>query len=83
MNAIQTIVEERYRIGRVRVSPQKGGWAARAYKLAGDSNAFFLKVYDKSRASTPKWTALIDTYVPITVWLLQNSGLNGKLRYRS
>ncbi|WP_236841413.1 aminoglycoside phosphotransferase family protein [Brevibacillus formosus] len=42
-------------------------------------HSYFLKVYEKSRASTPKWTALIDKYVPIIQWLSRQNRLHGKL----
>ncbi|WP_144933404.1 aminoglycoside phosphotransferase family protein [Paenibacillus sp. 32O-W] len=79
MNKLKTILKEHYSLEIKGILPQQGGWAALAYKVSGDSGTYFLKAYEKSRASTPKWTALIDKYVPITIWLLQNSGLKGKL----
>lgn len=79
MNKIKNILKEQYDIEFINVSPQQGGWSALAYKVFNNNHTYFLKVYEKSRASTPKLTALIDKYVPIMVWLLHNSGLNGKI----
>ncbi|MFD0711568.1 aminoglycoside phosphotransferase family protein [Paenibacillus sp. GCM10027626] len=68
-----------YDIKPVKITPQQGGWAALAFKVQDEKRTYFLKMYEKSRASTAKWTALIDTYVPVTVWLMNNSRLQGKL----
>ncbi|MFB0840708.1 phosphotransferase [Paenibacillus oleatilyticus] len=79
MDKIPSILKEYYDLDAANILPQRGGWAALAFKVYCGNQAFFLKVYEKSRASTPKWTALIDQYVPITVWLMQHSGLKGRL----
>ncbi|MBM7587448.1 thiamine kinase-like enzyme [Bacillus pakistanensis] len=79
MNRIKTILNNHYEIDNINVSPQQGGWSALAYKVFNNTNTYFLKVYEKSRASTPKWTALIDKYVPIMVWLREHSSLKGKI----
>lgn len=79
MNHIKTALQDHYNIEITTVSPQQGGWAALAYKVCSSKRTYFLKVYEKSRASTPKWTALIDKYVPIMVWLRHNSGLKSKI----
>ncbi|MCT1400829.1 aminoglycoside phosphotransferase family protein [Paenibacillus sp. p3-SID867] len=79
MEQLQGILKEYYGLDRTHVVPQKGGWAALAYKVQSERHAYFLKVYEKSRASTPKWTALIDDYVPVLLWLEEHSRLKGKI----
>ncbi|PUA36581.1 kinase [Paenibacillus elgii] len=79
MNNIPNLLKEHYDLDATNILPQQGGWAALAFKVYSGKQAFFLKVYEKSRASTPKWTALIDQYVPITIWLMQHSALKGRL----
>lgn len=79
MDKIKAILKRHYNLDATNVLRQRGGWSALAFKVCSGKDAFFLKVYEKSRASTPKWTALIDQYVPITVWLMRHSGLKGKL----
>lgn len=79
MEQLQGILKEYYGLDRTHVVPQKGGWAALAYKVQSEGHAYFLKVYEKSRASTPKWTALIDDYVPVLLWLEEHSRLKGKI----
>ncbi|MCP3774053.1 aminoglycoside phosphotransferase family protein [Paenibacillus sp. MZ04-78.2] len=79
MDNIPNLLKEHYDLDATNILPQRGGWAALAFKVFSGKQAFFLKAYEKSRASTPKLTALIDQYVPITVWLMQHSGLKGKL----
>ncbi|UHA73427.1 aminoglycoside phosphotransferase family protein [Paenibacillus sp. 481] len=80
MNPYQLMLKQHYVIEATEVTPQQGGWSALAYKvLCDDQHRYFLKVYEKSRASTPKWTALIDNYVPIIQWLSQQTSLQGKI----
>lgn len=79
MNQVKSILKDFYDIEINVVSPQRGGWASLAYKVSNKNQSYFLKVYEKSRASTPKLTALIDQYVPIMVWLMHNSSLKGKI----
>ncbi|MFD0679373.1 MULTISPECIES: aminoglycoside phosphotransferase family protein [unclassified Paenibacillus] len=79
MIKIRNILKDHYDLDIINVLPQKGGWAALAYKVYDNKAAYFLKVYEKSRASTAKWTAHIDQYVPILVWLMHNSSLKGKI----
>ncbi|MDW8517588.1 aminoglycoside phosphotransferase family protein [Priestia flexa] len=79
MNQVKSILKDFYDIDISGVLPQQGGWASLAYKVLNKNQSYFLKVYEKSRASTPKLTALIDQYVPILVWLINNSSLNGKI----
>ncbi len=79
MHSLKDILKEHYQIDAINVSSQQGGWAALAYKVFSNQQTYFLKVYEKRRASTPKWTALIDQYVPIMVWLMNNSRLKGKI----
>lgn len=79
MDHFKTILRHHYDRDAADVIPQQGGWSALAYKVISDQHSYFLKVYEKSRASTPKWTALIDKYVPIIQWLSRQTGLQGKL----
>ncbi|MBT2217488.1 phosphotransferase [Virgibacillus dakarensis] len=79
MENVKSIINEHYDVDITDIFPQQGGWASLAYKVSDRSQSYFLKIYEKSRASTPKLTALIDQYVPIMVWLMQNSSLRGKI----
>ncbi|TBL67998.1 aminoglycoside phosphotransferase family protein [Paenibacillus thalictri] len=79
MDKTKSLLKEKYKLDITNMIPQQGGWAALAYKICCNERCFFLKVYEKSRTSTSKWTALIDQYVPITVWLMKNSRLKNKL----
>lgn len=79
MNQMNRILKQHYGIEASSISPLKGGWSALAYGVKNQNQDYFLKVYEKSRASTKKYTALIDQYIPITRWLLQQPGLQGRL----
>lgn len=79
MDRLQGILKEYYGLDHPVIVPQQGGWAALAYKVSNGAQDYFLKVYEKSRASTSKWTALIDDYVPILLWLEEHSRLKGSI----
>ena len=49
------------------------------YKVTADSKIFFLKVYDKSKVQTSQWTENIDVYMPVLVWLNENTDLRGRI----
>ncbi|MFP7277200.1 aminoglycoside phosphotransferase family protein [Bacillus paralicheniformis] len=79
MFSLKKILKGHYGIDSVNISPEQGGWTALAYQVTDGKAAFFLKVYDKNRASTAKWTALIDDYMPVLRWLSDRTALSGKL----
>jgi len=79
MKRIINIIKTQYDINCLSITPQKGGWSALAYKISDGIKNYFLKAYEKNRASTPKLTFMIDTYIPITIWLEQNTKLSGKI----
>ncbi|MBO1001221.1 aminoglycoside phosphotransferase family protein [Pseudogracilibacillus auburnensis] len=79
MDKMKKIVKENYHVDIENIVKQKGGWASLAYKVFDRNQSYFLKVYEKRRASTPNLTALIDKYVPIMVWILNNTRLKGKI----
>lgn len=55
------------------------GWSASAWKVHSDCGDFFLKVYDKHRPSTKSWVARIDSYMPVVLWLHENTELRTKM----
>ncbi|MGG3281543.1 aminoglycoside phosphotransferase family protein [Paenibacillus solani] len=79
MDQLPRVLKDFYGLEHTEVIPQQGGWAALAYRVQIDKQTYFLKVYEKSRASTPKWTALINDYVPVLLWLEDHSALRGKI----
>ncbi|RAV15594.1 phosphotransferase family protein [Paenibacillus contaminans] len=79
MNKIEETIYEHYGLKVSQLTPQQGGWSSLAYKMIAGDRSYFLKMYEKSRASTPKWTALINEYVPVLSWLHNHSSLKGKI----
>ncbi|MGN8647293.1 aminoglycoside phosphotransferase family protein [Gracilibacillus sp. HCP3S3_G5_1] len=75
MERIKQMLEHYYNIKITAIQSQQGGWASLAYKVWNENQQYFLKVYEKSRASTPKLMERIDEYVPIMDWLYRNSEL--------
>ncbi|HCO67390.1 MAG TPA: hypothetical protein DIT04_06500 [Dysgonomonas sp.] len=69
---LSLILSEAYNLKDCIITEQQGGWTSLAYRVENSSGVYFLKVYDKKRKSTAKWTALIDNYIPIVIWLNDN-----------
>ena len=57
------------------MEPVTAGWSAAAWKVQAESSEYFLKVYDKQKPSTKCWVERIDQYIPVVVWLSQNTDL--------
>ncbi|MBO9607562.1 MAG: aminoglycoside phosphotransferase family protein [Paenibacillaceae bacterium] len=79
MNKIKETIAEHYGLIVSQLAPQQGGWSSLAYKMTAGNRSYFLKMYEKNRASTPKWTTLINEYVPVLIWLHHHSMLKGKI----
>jgi len=79
MDNIKKLLSDYYHVDCTSMLSQQGGWASLAYKVSSNQRSYFLKVYEKRRASTAKLTALIDKYVPIMIWLMHNSTVKGKI----
>ena len=72
---IQTILKEHYNIHTKRIVHRAGGWNARAFLIANKDKKYFLKVYDKKRASSTNWIHVIDQYMPVVEWLYRHTKL--------
>lgn len=80
IKSLTNILEKRYLIKSSKISTQPGGWASLAYKIEDkDGELYFLKVYEKSRKSTPYLIQHIDTYLPIVDWLFNNTSLKSRI----
>jgi spectinomycin phosphotransferase len=55
------------------------GWSAAAWKVHSDCGNYFLKVYDKHKPSTKSWVARIHSYMPVVLWLHENTELRSKM----
>jgi spectinomycin phosphotransferase len=73
------ILNKYFDLSVINITEQEGGWSARAFKIDTTNGIFFLKAYEKHKASTAQWTAMIDTYMPIVIWLYNNTDLRGKI----
>lgn len=79
MDKLKSVLKNQYDVNTTDILPQKGGWASLAYRVSNRNQSYFLKVYEKDRASTPKLTALIDHYMPVILWLWHKNHLKGKI----
>lgn len=79
MDRIKQVLYNEYRIQAQSVEEVPGGWSASAWKIEADCGSYFLKVYDKNRPSTKNWVARVDSYMPVVLWLYENTGLRTKM----
>lgn len=79
MTKISNILKTQFNIKCTDMVETIGGLSASAYKIKTDSDSFFLKIYDKKLTQTPIWIENIDKYMPILLWLNENSELKGKI----
>jgi spectinomycin phosphotransferase len=73
------ILDQHYNQSVINIAEQEGGWSARAFRVDTTNGSFFLKAYEKHKAATEKWTSMIDSYMPIVLWLSNNTNLHGKI----
>jgi spectinomycin phosphotransferase len=76
---IEAALREYYGISTVRIEPREGGWSAYAFLVETAGEKFFLKLYDKNRASAAPWIQAIGRYVPLLKWLSGNTELRGSI----
>lgn len=79
IRSCKAILKSEYGIDEAVIESQQGGWVALAFKVRSVTNKYFLKVYEKKRSSTEKWTKTIDFYIPIIKWLVCNTEMKGKI----
>lgn len=68
-----------YGIQALSLQAVPSGWSASAWKVRSGRGDFFLKVYDKYKPSTRSWIARIGSYMPVVLWLHENTELRGKM----
>lgn len=76
---ISNILKTQFDVESSDIVETIGGLSASAYKISSDTDSFFLKVYDKQLTQTPIWIENIDNYMPILLWLNENTELKGKI----
>jgi thiamine kinase-like enzyme len=79
MDRLFSILKKYYALEPMQIYPATGGWSALAYKVHCDNYNCFLKAYEKKNVSTAYWTAHLDDYMPVLVWLSRESPLSKKV----
>jgi spectinomycin phosphotransferase len=79
MDKISKVLRTQFNIECTGIVETFGGLSASAYRINADDGSFFLKVYDKRLTQTPIWIENIDNYMPILLWLNENTELNGRI----
>ena len=80
MNKIKNILKTQFDIVCTEITQINIGLSAASnYKVQTDDKAFFLKIYDKNKAQFSLWTENINYYMPVLIWLNENTDLQGKI----
>lgn len=75
MKSMQLLIEEKYRLKIHEMKETTGGWSADAYILQTDQGIYFAKAYDKHRPSIQPWIARMKQYIPVQLWLYENTSM--------
>ena len=78
-NSMEQMLYNEYGIQVQALQQIPAGWAASAWKVHSECGDYFLKVYDKHKPSTRNWIARIDSYMPVVLWLHENTKLQKKM----
>lgn len=73
-----SMLAKQYNILCDTLTETQADWSALAYKATSKEKNFFIKVYDKQKHTSRSWISRIDDYMPILLWLEQNTGLKGE-----
>lgn len=73
------ILQHHYGLDIRDITRTQGGWSADAYVVVAESGKFFLKAYDKRRASVQPWIKNMAHYLPVCAWLGERSKLGGRV----
>ena len=79
MNKIEHILKTQFGVECTDLAEIYGGLSAMNYKIETNAKTFFLKVYDKKKAQASLWTENINCYMPILIWLNENTKLQGRI----
>ncbi len=77
--SMEQMLHKEYGIQARSFQELPAGWSASAWKVHSDCGDYFLKVYDKHKPSTKSWVARIDSYMPVVLWLHENTELRTKM----
>ncbi|UYZ83323.1 aminoglycoside phosphotransferase family protein [Entomomonas sp. E2T0] len=78
LNVFYQVLLNEYDVIPTLIVKEKGGWVSLAYKVITENSNYFLKVYEKKRASTEKLTQYLNDYLSVVTWLGKNS-LTGQI----
>jgi thiamine kinase-like enzyme len=79
VNKINQVLKTQFNIDCIDITEIHGGLSAANYKIETGYKPFFLKVYDKRKAQSSLWTENIEYYMPILMWLNENTKLQGRI----
>jgi spectinomycin phosphotransferase len=79
VNKIKNILITQFSVECTDCTEMHGGLSATNYKIVTDDKTYVLKIYDMKKAQASIWTENIDYYMPILIWLNENTQLQGRV----
>lgn len=79
VDEIKHILKTQFGVECTELTKIHGGLSAMNYKVKTVGQTFFLKVYDMKKAQASLWTENINCYIPVLIWLNENTRLQGKI----
>ena len=79
MEKMEQMLLHEYGIRALILQAVPAGWSAAAWRVHAGGGDYFLKVYDKNKPSTKGWVERIDIYMPVVLWLNENTKLSGRM----
>jgi thiamine kinase-like enzyme len=79
MRKIKSVLKTQFSVDPVEITEIHGGLSTMNFKVETGGQRYFLKVYDKKKAESYRWTENIDFYMPILAWLNENTELGGRI----
>lgn len=69
----------RYGLDVHSVKKVAGGWSASCFVALTNRGKYFVKVYDRRRPSVQPWIERIGLYMPVLLWLSENTSLREQI----
>jgi len=80
MDKIKNILKSQFDVDCTDITKINIGLSvATNYKIQTSDKYYFLKIYDKKKSQASLWTGNINSYMPILIWMNENTNLKGKI----
>ena len=73
------LISNAYNIDVLEIGSAPSGWSAEGYRVITAERDYYLKVFDKHRHTAQQWIKRIDNYIPIVLWMYDNTPFRDEL----